>query len=197
MVIPQVHELVLLLIGLNDGRFEGKTNVHKNLYILKEMLEKRNIILNFQFRPYFYGPYSTEISYALDILENSGLISTSEREFGTDDFSEIRQSIYCLSESGGKAFDNLKNSYVDFTNLFSNSFDLLKRTNYHQHTRILSTAAKIKLILSIERRPLNSENIKAKARELGWELNGRDINNAINVLVQTGLASVRKSKQNA
>ncbi len=186
MKIPNTSQIILLLIGLNQNKFSGKTNIHKNLYLLKEMLS--DISLPFQFRPYFYGPYCEPITESLDILESSGLLTSKEISLGRDDVFEIRQSIYELTPTGEKALDRINTSFPEFVSMFKQRFDTIRKTGFHQHTRILSTAAKVKLILSLEKKPLYIDNIKEKAKKLGWEIEPKDIESSIEVLEKTGLA---------
>ena len=130
MEFPNINEIVLLLIGSNNKPFEGKTNIHKNLYILKEMLANIGT-LPYRFKPHFYGPYSKHISNALDLLENSGIISSYEKDFVNDDVFEVKQTIYELTSVGKDAFENSKEDYSEFYKLFNNSFQKIVSTNYH------------------------------------------------------------------
>lgn len=187
MNIPNKYEIIVLLLGINGGRFEGKTNIHKNIYLLKEMLSNR-IPIPFRFKPYFYGPFSEEISNTLDILETGLFIDTNEFSFGNKDDFEYKKIIYALTENGNREYERIKKNYVEFYNKLNNKFTIIKGTNFHQNTRILSTAAKVKLILAQENKPLTNENIKNKALILGWEISDKDIESAIDLLETTKLA---------
>lgn len=187
MKIPNTYEIILLLIGLNNNSFSGKTNIHKNLYLIKEMMSNINNF-PYSFKPYFYGPFSYEISNSLDTLVSVGLLKTNEIDYGDDESFGIKKNIYELSKTGEEANAQIKTNYKDFYDMFYKYFMKLKDTNYHQNTRILATAAKIRLILSQERRSLNQSNIKEKAKELGWKIENRDIDSAIDILLETGLA---------
>ncbi len=191
--VPNIYDIILSLISANDGQFAGKTNVHKNLYLIKEMLSKDQVQVPYRFKPYFYGPFSIDVSYALDLLQSSGLLDSDERELGRDDI-EMRQTVYRLTDFGKKAVEKAKASYPEFSNGFGECFRRIRGTNHHQNTQVLATAAKVKLIVSQEGKSLTIPKIKSKAQELGWKINDSDINAAIKVLTQTDLVSVRGKK---
>lgn len=186
---PNIYDIILILIKLAGDEFRGKTNVHKNLYLIKEML-KNEFELPYRFKPYFYGPFSVEISNALDLLQSSGLLDSDERELGRDDM-EMRLTVYRLTDSGEKAIEKARNSYPDFFQQLERHFNTIKGTGQHQNTRVLATAAKLKLIVSQEGKPLTIPMIQEKAQELGWEISDSDTQAAIDVLDRTGLVSVR------
>jgi uncharacterized protein YwgA len=186
MNIPNIYELVIWLIELNGRSFQGKTNVHKNIYLLQRMMS--NVEFPLKFKPYFYGPYSQDVSEALDLLENGGLLRVKQVDFGVRDSFEVRKYVYELTRSGQNAARNARSNFSDFSGLFEGHFKTLKSTGYNENTKVLSTAAKVKHILSTERRSLNSNSIQAKAKELGWEINSRDLSASVKVLVDIGLA---------
>lgn len=187
MKIPSIHDIIIMLIGSNNEPFKGKTNIQKNLYLIKEMLSKK-CELPISFKPHFYGPYSGSISNSLSLLEDSRIIKSYDEDILSGDDFEVKQTIYKLTPVGEKVFDDLKNEHREFYSTFMSNFQKIKDTGFHQNTQILSTAAKVKLILSMENEPLQDKTIEEKAKELGWKLNKKKINSAVKVLVETGLA---------
>ena len=192
MNIPSLNEIILLLLGENSGQLRGKTNVHKNIYLSSEMLKRKNIPLPCRFRPYFYGPFSSDVSNSLDILLASGLVASREVDLGAGNDFEIKQTVYSLTDAGRNAFRELKSEYDEFAGVFSSAFRKISSTGYHQNTKCLATAAKIKHIISGQNKPVTIQTIKDKATGLGWQLRDREIDQAITVLEATGLASRSK-----
>ncbi|MDD4050649.1 MAG: hypothetical protein PHR28_01955 [candidate division Zixibacteria bacterium] len=188
MNTPQIYDIVLMLIGLNDNGFQGKTNIQKNIYLLEKMLSPEKIEFPCRFRPYFYGPFSREVSNALDLLRDTRLLQVSETVYAKGDPFDVTQTSYHLTPMGIVAFDSVKDEYPDFFSLFNVAFDKIKGTHCHEKTKIISAAAKIELILSAEGGPLTQESIKQKAQQLGWTLDGDGIKAAVKVLLDTGLA---------
>lgn len=190
MNTPNLYAIVLYLIKLNDNRFQGKTNVHKNLYMIQQMTSGINF--PFRFRPHFYGPFSGDISSALDLLGNSGLLSVSQIDYGVRDDFEVRQYVYELTETGQKVAEEIGEEYDEFVRVFDEQFSKLKNTGYHENTKVLSTAAKVKYILSSEKSRLTKDTIREKGKQLGWEIQPRDLSASVKLLIDTGLATISK-----
>lgn len=188
MKIPDRHEIILLLIGFNKEPFRGKTNLHKNIYLAKEMAP--GLELPFDFKAHFYGPFSQQVSEEIDILQNCGLIKTSQMDLGVKDIFEVKQYSYELTKAGTVAFENLTDKYKDFCAQFAELFETIRNTGFHQNTKILATAAKVRLILTSEARSMNKKNIISKAKELGWDIKDTEINQALRVLQATALVKV-------
>ena len=196
MDIPSVYNVILALVRMNGGVFRGKTNVHKNLYLIREMLRSSGVEVPYKFRPYYYGPYSADISDALDLLVGGGLLQASNIELSRDESIEIKQTLYELTERGKETANAATEPFSDFFHSFRSCFDVIRNTGHHETTRIMATAAKIKLILSREKdKPFNHDALKSKANGFGWKLNGKDISASIDILETTGLAkSCSKSR---
>ncbi len=191
MNIPDRHEIILLLVDLNGKPFRGKTNLHKSIYLVKEMAP--DLGLPFDFKAHFYGPFSQQVSEDIDILENCGLIETSQIDMGRKDSFEFKQYIFKPTSAGSAAVKTLKGEYPEFCDRFDQLLQKIRDTGFHQNTKILATAAKVRLILTAESQPMSSGNITAKARELGWNINPSEINSALEVLQKTDLVKIIKA----
>ena len=88
-------ELVLLTLMYSEKKMiAGRTLLQKTLYFLNEMLD-----LDIDFRSYYYGPYSSEITDCLDSLKATGIISESIEQLPAFDFNvtfEPRKYTYFL-----------------------------------------------------------------------------------------------------
>ncbi|MGB9659776.1 MAG: hypothetical protein ACPLY9_04555 [Nitrososphaerales archaeon] len=67
--------LLLLLMRSSNDRIEGRTRLQKTVCILKY---KHKIPFSFEFRRYFYGPYSRRLQDAVNTLRAAGLITEKE-----------------------------------------------------------------------------------------------------------------------
>ena len=85
------------------------------------MLQQMNprLKLPTKFKPYFYGPFSQDISEALDLLENSGLIKVKAIDFGMQDSFEVRKFVYELTNPGKAAVEGVKRDYDKFVNVIT------------------------------------------------------------------------------
>lgn len=194
MKIPSSKDIVLMLLGLSGEReFKGTTNIQKNIYLLQEMLKSKDINMQVYYKPYFYGPYSAEITEAIERLEIFNLVKIVEHSRPSDSPFEGKVFIYELTEEGKSFTEELLEVHKEFTKLFSFYLDKIKQNNFHQNTKILSIASKIKYILSNQERPLNYKKIMTEADGLGWKLKQNEITRAADFLVNIGLASKTKS----
>ncbi len=84
------------------------------------MLEQMTPRINFpfRFRPHFYGPFSNDISSALDLLGNSGFLSVSQIDYGVRDDFEIRQYVYQLTDTGKEVAESVGVEYAEFVRIF-------------------------------------------------------------------------------
>ncbi|MCK4631737.1 MAG: hypothetical protein KAT79_00635 [candidate division Zixibacteria bacterium] len=189
MSAPNIYDIILCLFSEDEGEFRGKTNVHKNLYLIREMLKKKKVEVPYTYKPYFYGPYSADISNALDLMEDSGLISSREEKFPGKGNLENRLAIYSLQDSGRSAAAKARENYPDFFSLFDGSFSKIRKSGSYNRTPVMATASKISFILGREGKPMTVAAIKKQAKELTWELSDIDIESAVGVLEGAELVS--------
>ena len=70
-------DLFLLLIVLRTmGQIVGRTRLQKVIYLLRQRYQ---LPFSFRFKPYFYGPYSEELSDAVENLVALGMIEENRR----------------------------------------------------------------------------------------------------------------------
>ena len=188
MKYPNSVDVVLGLLRFHGDEFIGKTNLHKNIYLIGRLLKKRRIILQVPFRAYYYGPFSRDVSNALDLLIDAGLVDIGERSFKAKDHFELKQAVLRITNAGKKAADNSIMIHSEFFDAFDREFKKIASTGAHQNTKIMATAAKIKFILEQESKPMNKSAILKRAKDLDWKLNSGLINKSANLLVDIGLA---------
>jgi uncharacterized protein YwgA len=94
------QDILLLLYLINKlEKVEGRKRLQKLIYILKNVY---NIPFTFLFRPYYYGPYSDELSEAVDSLRSVDAIGEElvERSSG------IYQYNYVIYDKGRSILQN-------------------------------------------------------------------------------------------
>ena len=72
--MPEKNDLALLIafFGVNrNGKIEGRTRIQKLVCLLQC---KAKIPFSFNFKPYYYGPYSDELSEAINMLVGMKLL---------------------------------------------------------------------------------------------------------------------------
>lgn len=95
---------LLLLIKLAK-RIEGKTKLHKIIFLGKE---EEEIDLGFEFIKYNYGPYSFELTKALESLETLELIEIQMDILNSTDSEGFinKKFIYMTTDKGDKLVDS-------------------------------------------------------------------------------------------
>src|SRR6267143_4620487 len=92
--------LLLSTIYLSKGEIKGRKRLQKIVCILKYHY---SIPFQFEFRPYFYGPYSQQLADAISLLEAVGLVEEVEEELP----SGILQYDYFLTKKGEKTTEEI------------------------------------------------------------------------------------------
>lgn len=101
--MPKVTDIVLLisLFGSHEGnRIEGRTRIQKEVCLLKY---KSKLPFTFDFIPYFFGPYSEELSETLNTLVGVKLLKETIIPVG---FNSFRYD-YELTKQGKDLFNKL------------------------------------------------------------------------------------------
>jgi len=70
-------ELLFLLLGLVH-KVEGRTRLQKMIYLLKE---RGMLDFTYNFIPYFFGPYSSDLQNDVNLLASLGLINVKKHDF--------------------------------------------------------------------------------------------------------------------
>jgi len=91
----EISDLVLTLAVLDTsgGEIEGRTRFQKMVYLLKNSF---NAPFSFEFRTYFYGPYSVGLADGLQLLKSVEMIEEDRIEIARD----VAQYNYRLTDSG-------------------------------------------------------------------------------------------------
>jgi len=102
--------VLLLLATLFYQRvsIKGRTRFQKTIFLLRE---KYGVPFSFKFRPYYYGPYSEDLSDLISVLKAINIVNEFPEELGLG----ITRYNYQLTERGKKYFKELQRSAEDRT----------------------------------------------------------------------------------
>jgi uncharacterized protein YwgA len=95
-------DLALLVMALGEARgpINGRKRLQKTVCLLKY---QNKIPFSFEFKPYFYGPYSEKLAEAIEVLESSNIVNEEPELLSND----VIQYNYELTESGKKLHKKL------------------------------------------------------------------------------------------
>lgn len=106
-LIPENFLKLLLLIRLAN-KIEGKTRLHKMVFLGEK--EEPRVDFGFEFTKYNYGPYSFELTKALDSLETLKLINIKTSLLALTDSNgfQTKQFSYTITEKGLQITEKIK-----------------------------------------------------------------------------------------
>ena len=176
-------ELVLLTLLYSEKQMiAGRTLLQKTLYFLNEMLD-----LDIDFRSYYYGPYSSEITDCLDSLKATGIVSENIEQLPAFDFNvtfEPRKYTYFLGSTGENIAKDIEKTKLDAAEKIKNILSEMEKYGMIHDYKNLSIAAKMHHILKKENRPLKPEEILEEAKALEWHIDEQEAADAISFLKQ-------------
>jgi len=129
--------LLLTIKYLKD--IKGRTKLQKIIYLLKE---KFNLDIAYNFMPYYYGPYSSELQNDVDVLSRLNLIDVNLHFLDNGVFLYEHQ----LTERGYKIAEELERSLQpDQVKKLKEALDKLKEYNTDELIKIAKENMKQKL----------------------------------------------------
>ncbi len=183
-----IQDLILLVIGSEkEKRLQGRTLLQKKLYFLSEL--KR---VDHDFRPHYYGPYSSLVAANLDILVSARFLNQVKETFETNQniLGEIRRHTYSLTSDGDTVMEEIKKEagYADWKEVL----DRLNTQESAHDFNTLSIAAKVYYIVNRQGKA-TTEQIQGVAKEYGWNIDDSQIEDVCSFLENLSLISVGKS----
>jgi len=170
-------EFVLLLISTLPGqRIEGRTKLQKVAYFFSLQL---GLDRSLDYRPHFYGPYSSEIAEAASSLVALGFLTESIRAGVFDDKGfEHKKYAYELTDEGKKAVaiisKTVENGFAEKLQRTAEQFKAIVGADYVA----LSYAAKV-FWLTKGQFGSGQGEIQNKAKTTGWNLDSDQISGAL------------------
>jgi len=101
MVTPNDLSFVLEIIHFSGG-IHGRKRLQKTICLLKY---RDNIPLEFNYVPYFYGPYSEELADSIKSLVGAGYLNEKSNEIGIG----VYQYSYALTDEGRQVIQPILN----------------------------------------------------------------------------------------
>ncbi len=106
-MISNIFLLLSMFHFTNQRKIEGRKRLQKLVCILKH---GREVPFSFNFKPYYYGPYSEELTDAVDTLVGLGLLAEKKELLS----SGISKYVYELTPQGDeKVEEHIRNDDDD------------------------------------------------------------------------------------
>lgn len=113
--LPENIDIALLIavFGVHENnRIEGRTRIQKEICLLK--YESR-LPFTFNYKPYYYGPYSEELSETINTLVGVKLLKETIISIG---FNSFRYD-YILTEQGKQLFEKVRQNCEELITFLS------------------------------------------------------------------------------
>ena len=181
--------VILTLYYSDSEMIAGRTLLQKTLYFLSEKLD-----LGLDFMPHYYGPYSTEVTEVLSSLTAAGIIEEKVERFLPFNFSvtyEPRRYTYRLTEIGEEIASRIADKEKESANRMNSVLEEMKKLGANEYKN-LSIAAKMHQILNIEGKKMTAEEILEEAESIGWDIEEKEAESAIDFLEKMKLIKIGK-----
>ena len=179
-----VYDIVMAMLD-SEGGIRGRTAIQKLVYLAKEIRPDLDIP---EYKPHYYGPFSTGVGVALsELVSYSFVYETKIRE------SRYLGYEYRLTEHGKSAVEDVKKQFrSDYDAIRKLVGGCSKSCGLRIHS--LSFASKIRFMQTHKLHgdgPMTEEYIKERGRDLGWKIADRDIDGGIKLLRDLSLDPFR------
>ena len=176
-----------ILVSADKSRGKAtRTVLQKLLYLasIKGLVET-------DFEPHYYGPYSSEIAGLLEDLSSAGLVEeTSETVYFPQASRKVRRYRYSLQDgvehSLYEGFNQEEKAQAQALQRLIDSCEKWDALN----ARVLSIATKIVYVIDETEKPLTEPKISKRAGELGWKVSEVEISQSTHLLLDLDLVEV-------
>lgn len=176
----RILEALLVIIDLTDGK-ATRTVIQKLSYFL----EVSNII-DVEFRPHYYGPYSDDVQEMLSSLVGLKFVEENAERYDIPS-AQWRGKKYTYKIAGdGKIVLKMPENNPEYDKIREIIEKCQKISDLNLD--ILAAASKIHYVLKREKREMDKVQILEEAKKLGWDLNNQGIEKAADLLIGLNLA---------
>lgn len=187
MARMQPRDLVLAVISECGGREEfGRTSLQKVTYLASLVL---NVDLGYH--AYYYGPYSTTVEADAEALVLGGLVEETITPLGFNNRGfAVNRYHYTTTDAGRERVDRVAAAYRDQMATLRRFIGSVVDVVGSLDQQTLSAAAKTLYLTREQGKAVNIEQIKALAKDVGWQLSMAKINQVAKMLEQLDLVEV-------
>jgi len=188
----KTYDFVHLVLHAANGRIQGRTKLQKMVYfagVLADCLEDLN------YRPHFYGPYSSKVAASLDKLRSLEFIHQRVQGGGSVDPHgfEIARYDYELTEDGRIIAEEKAAEHSEEWKQIRTAIEQLEREGDLDYIK-LSIAAKTYFLLKDSPGKSSEEIIESLSHNFGWKVTEDEVRDALRWLEAVGLWNCQSSK---
>ena len=183
-----IRNIILLGIDAFGGNISGKTMLQKRFYFLSELTDH-----DLGYHAHYFGPYSDEVADEVVALKTLNRVREECQDFGgvSQDGFEIKRFDYALTEEGKKGIEWLKQEKPNEADMIAKNAKKIKDAGSLNYVD-LSIAAKAHFILKQNKEGMTPQGITQAAKKFSWDVNDKQINQAIDFLKRLGMVKTGK-----
>lgn len=182
------YDFVHMALHAMGGEIKGKTKLQKTMYFLGILT---GTIEELEYRPHYYGPYSSAVKDAVNRLKALDfVVQSSVPPLGVDRRGfEMARRDFRLTEDGRAMAERKAAADPAFWRRLQEAAGRL-RVAGEQDYMLMSVAAKTFFILRERGRSATPVEVAEAARDLDWNPSPAEIDEAARYLQRMGLATV-------
>lgn len=174
-----VPDAIVVTLGAVADKIIGRTAIQKLIYF--EMVLG---LVDANYRPHYYGPYSSEVAGTIQELAALGFVEEKIETRETTGYTvsdEWKRYCYKLTDDG---FDFLEAVKKEDSENYDRISKIVEKCGGRSklNPQILSWAAKVHYIASHEEKAMEFKEIIFNAKEFKWDLNEANIKVAVDLL---------------
>lgn len=181
-----ILDSILLTIKAANNKISGRTAIQKLIYF-----ESIFGLVDVKYRPYYYGPYSSELMGTIEMAISLKFIKEDIDVLSKNASNTIewKKYEYCLTNDGIELSNQLlkkhRSEYESIKEIVSTCNDISQL-----NVNTLSYAAKINYILVSKKKSMTCDEIADTANSYGWKLSKPEIEEAKALLKALHLCKV-------
>lgn len=179
------YDFVHLVLFAFDGAIQGRTKLQKTVYFTGALSEH---LPRLGYRAYFYGPYSGEVTGAVNELQGLGFLNQSSASSGSVDPRgfEVARYDYALTSEGREIAQEKSEHYPEEWKGIKKAAEALKSLNANDYVK-LSIAAKTHYLLVEKGGRATFNELAGMTPRFGWKVTTVQMSDAGQFLESLGL----------
>ena len=170
------YDFVHLVLHASGGQILGRTKLQKTVYfvgVLTETLDRLG------YRPHFYGPYSPDVTEAVEDLRSLNFLKQETQSIGAADSHgfEVARYDYKLTEDGKQIAEEKVQLYPSEWSGIVDAMNRLSVADTSDYVK-LSIAAKAYFMHGKASRPTTPEELARMGQQFGWKVSEQQLREA-------------------
>jgi uncharacterized protein YwgA len=187
----KTYDFVHLVLYAFDGSIQGRTKLQKIVYFVGALTD---LLPDLGYRPHYYGPYSSEVTAAVNELQGLGFLQQTSSSAGAVDPHgfEVARYDYALTPEGKEIAQEKAERFPEEWARIRRVAEHLKSLNANDYVK-LSIAAKAYFLLGERDGDATIAELVGMMPRFGWNVTRDQVSEAGEFLESLGLIHLQGS----